>query len=709
LLNGEEIKVKEEIVSNGNIENTENNLNLKCHQYENLDLENDEDVKQPKKKRLKRRTAFEIFMNNTIDLSGMTVKRTRKAPSSFSPESPRKVKSNDVPPQAQQIKLPVDEPVPYKPVIQLTKKGLPFKKKGRKPRPKGPVEHYLDVIVRNKLKENVSNSNCDDSDNKGSEIDLDSIITTKDIVDKPSEEILENNPPSDSFKTKTVEQLLLPICNAKPIKNRYHDLKRKNIMKKQLSKKRKTFSKMDTDEFSSPIISVLGYRTHKLKKEMLVQFENGTSNWIDYHEKEFDVTKMKEYYEHTEQSLSIIHRLGYQTFFPSSSISSFSDQDLSSSDESDLDDVFFRPSPALGKKCDQLLSNKEALQSTNKEVEMSLDSEKGLKNLCNYALSSKCSSIYPYQKMQEMFVKNDGDFVSIYLRKLNTKDQKKGDLVNPRCCEKVISTLEDCAVDDVCKAVIINGIEEYFASSSIFEKLLKKTPALEGKKYEEDVSMLRYLIQTIRNFNKPIVAVIRKTAIGFPASLLSLFDMVFHERETEKASQTSKQSNVGRKKTLNKQPSEDIEDSEVSCPTTETECQSFVFPRLMGLTQNNESRIMGENTRLLSPTDCTENVDCLNEAPLSQQLRNSIRHMRSNSKIQIKRRGRSQSEISEPANDEESGDEEEEEEVDDVMLPARQSNHLEQLERLEGEILQEKERTEKYMSELFSYMNSLDE
>ena len=39
----------------------------------------------------------------------------------------------------------------------------------------------------------------------------------------------------------------------------------------------------------------------------------------------------------------------------------------------------------------------------------------------------------------------------------------------------------------------------------------------------------RYLIQTIRNFNKPIAAVIKKTAVGLPASLLSLFDMVFDE------------------------------------------------------------------------------------------------------------------------------------------------------------------------------------
>ena len=491
LLNGEEIKVKEEIVSNGNAENIENNFDANCQQDENLELENGEDVK-PKKK-IKRRTAFEIFMNNTIDLSGMTDKRTRKAPSSFSPESPRKLKSNDVPSPAQQIKLPVDQPVPYKPVLQLTKKGLPFKKKGRKPRPKGPVEHYLDVFVRNKLKEKTSSGDCG-SDEKESVKDLDSNITPQDVVevpDKPSEEIN-----TETVKSKTIERLLLPICNAKPIKNRYHDLKRKNIMKKQLSKKRKTFSKMDTDEFSSPIIGVLGYRTHKSKKEMLVQFENGTSNWIDYHEKEFDVTKMKEYYEHTEQSLSVIHRLGYQTFFPSSSISSLSDGEdntLLSSEESDLDDVFFRPLQGSAKKFDQLSSNREGAQSTNKDVEMSLESEHGLKNLCNYALSSKLNSIYPYQKMQEMFVKNDGDFVSIYLRKLNTKDQKKGDSVNPRCCEKIITTLEDCAVDDVCKAVIINGIEEYFASSSIFEKLLKKTPALEGKKYEEDVSMLRYV------------------------------------------------------------------------------------------------------------------------------------------------------------------------------------------------------------------------
>ena len=38
-----------------------------------------------------------------------------------------------------------------------------------------------------------------------------------------------------------------------------------------------------------------------------------------------------------------------------------------------------------------------------------------------------------------------------------------------------------------------------------------------------------YLIQTIRNFSKPIVAVIKKPVAGLPASLLSLFDMVFDE------------------------------------------------------------------------------------------------------------------------------------------------------------------------------------
>jgi len=262
--------------------------------------------------------------------------------------------------------------------------------------------------------------------------------------------------------------------------------------------------------------------------------------------------------------------------------------------------------------------------------------------------------------------------------------------------------------------VVVYGIEEYFASPVIFQKLLKKTSALEGKKYDGDISMLRYLIQTIRNFNKPIVSVIRKAATGFPAALLSLFDMVFHENVPSEVQTPNQQSSA---KKSSRKPSKQST-SEVAVESSETcmedEFQNFVLPKLIGVTTNNESILMGEKILPSSPVDCTEDVNCLNIAPLSQQLRSSVRNMQNNCKIQIKTSNRSSSsdttepEVTAPLDDVSEDDDGDDDVFNDVIT-VNDSESVENLQRLEREIQAEKEKTESYMKEIFSYLDSLED
>lgn len=64
----------------------------------------------------------------------------------------------------------------------------------------------------------------------------------------------------------------------------------------------------------------------------------------------------------------------------------------------------------------------------------------------------------------------------------------------------------------------------------------------------------------------------------------------------------------------------------------------------MGLTESNEARIMGERCRpVVSSIDQILVDSSYNNRVLSQRLKNSVRHMKNNSRIELKCRGRSQS------------------------------------------------------------------
>lgn len=158
-----------------------------------------------------------------------------------------------------------------------------------------------------------------------------------------------------------------------------------------------------------------------------------------------------------------------------------------------------------------------------------------------------------------------------------------------------------------------------------------------------------------------------------------------------------------------KQPEVAVESSE-AC--TENEFQNFVFPKLIGVAANNECILMGEKIRPSSPVDCTENVNCLNAAPLSQQLRNSVKQMRNNCKIQIKTSNRSSSsDTTEPevASVPDDVSDDDDDDVFNDVITVNDSESVENLQRLEREIQAEKAKTESYMKEIFSYLDSLED
>ena len=131
--------------------------------------------------------------------------------------------------------------------------------------------------------------------------------------------------------------------------------------------------------------------------------------------------------------------------------------------------------------------------------------------------------------------------------------------------------------------------------------------------------------------------------------------------------------------------------------------QSYLFPRLMGLTESNESQIMGEGQKLNDFDDLGSRTS-YNKRMLSVQLRKSLRHMKNNTKIQTKNRGRNQS-----LNSEEEFENIIAEENIHSTVSAQPSNISKaNLDNLEREIEREKELTKRSMDELESILHSME-
>ena len=500
--NGIEEKEEEKNLVKSNVNITESVL-LNGSECCNKSL----DLEQFNKKR-KRRSAFEVLLDN-CEIKVSSDKRIRKPRNSFSPIT---VLNSSI------TESTYIEKNPY------TLSGRLKKKCGRKPRPRGPILHYLDVYVKNKDKPVVKEENLKDSvyvneiasPSSGSlPFNLDA---NNDNVNLDCHLSIENLEQLDNLEDSVLKEKHITEKKRRGRKPKKH---KNNIINKKTE---------DNKECSDENIqTILGYRNQNGIRELLVLFTNGTSTWVNEESDDYElVSSLNDYFTYSDQDLSIINRLAYQLAVESkeSSCGDISDFQYSEgSTESDSEsDVFVNKLPINKQELSHTMypvNSMEILSPTrstkqdndktlNLDVEVyspclnissAYQSEKSdlfsasdLNNLCTYVMSSRHIKLYPYEMAQEVVSKEDEEFLHIYLKrlkKLPDDNRKLSDRLNLRSCEKLINILEDCAVNDVFKVVVISGVEDYFALNQVFEKLLKKPAAVEAKDYEQDVSMLR--------------------------------------------------------------------------------------------------------------------------------------------------------------------------------------------------------------------------
>lgn len=510
------VPIKQEFDGNENVSVYEKEKSLtddKCYKsvnFGNLHKNCNDDPSSSndtQKQKRNRKTNFELFLRETCEslkIGPVTCKRKRKTPTSYtSVLSPSKEYSTEL-------------------KSNLTLAGVPKKKTRRKPKIKGPVHHYLDLYIKDKkmmttspfmndsdcLK--ISNLQHDDVQNNDKKFRIpsgDNKQTSHNSVNNLSHQSKEIN--VDSIKVE-IKNSPSPISTN--LRFRYktfsmnngvdtiypHNntpiISKRKIQEQKLSKqkqKKQKVEKIEACDYASSVTHVLGYRTNKATREVLVHFEDGTSNWIPYIERETDKCSLQTFFEHEDQDISVINRLGYQAVCGSVDITTDDDNDSSTltafSDssyfedelESDSDEVFFTTFPS--RHTDQLSKGSKNVLS-----------DKDLNYVLEYVMSSHYVKLYPYECLQEVTSKSEEGFVHIYLRRINSNCQQKNiETLNLNTCEKLITELEECAFNDQCKVVVISGIEEYFAINNIFDKLLRKSAALERAKYEQDVSIIR--------------------------------------------------------------------------------------------------------------------------------------------------------------------------------------------------------------------------
>lgn len=512
---------------------------LQCNGHDKEVLNGDSESQIKLKK--KRKNQVEVLLSTCGDFPNpKSYKRSVNSPKSFSPEPLRRKKKDE--------NLITDE---------VTEKNLfhnisaKFKKKsGRRRRYKGPIFHYLDLHTKERK--------------------IDSVLEI-DKIDEKNDKKADENPDPDLLKSsiepfKIQEQCMYSATKLAGTTNCSNTAacfsqnkqsesntgccllkSSRKTVKKNLKKtiklkgKRNKFTKEKSkpdkiintectlDYLGDKVSTLLGCRVKQSKREFLVLFENGTSNWIDVQENDdANAFLTREFFQNSEHDIPVLHRLGYN-LYPSNNTLDESDSNETGMYQSknleslyndltdeDYDDVFVNVSHhgnnavengiesecSLQVKQEQLHniyegSNKFIPANLNGKLQLPVDysnvyetnSLKDLNSLCRYVISSSHIKLYPFEYAKEIVVKTINSFTHIFLKSIIRRP--KGESISLWTCNVLIQTLEDCSVDDKCEAVIISGIEEYFNETSIFEKLLKKVNIWEGSQCGKDVSVLR--------------------------------------------------------------------------------------------------------------------------------------------------------------------------------------------------------------------------
>ena len=483
---------------------------------------------------------MEVLLSTCGDFPNpKSYKRSVNSPKSFSPEPLRRKKKNE--------NLITDD-IFHNISAKLKKKS------GRRRRYKGPIFHYLDLHTKERKIDSVLEiDKIEEKNDKNAEENPDPDLLKSSIEPfKIQEECMYSAAKLPGTKTncsntaacfsqniQSVESntdCYLLKSNKKTVKK---NLKKTVKLKGKRNKITKEKSKSDKiintectlDYLGDRVSTLLGCREIQSKREFLVLFENGTSNWIDVQENDTNAILTREFFQNSEHGTPVLHRLGYNLYPPNNTLDE-SDLNEIGMDHSrnlenlyndltdeDYDDVFVNVvshhgnDDALenGSKSECCLQVKQEQfhniyeGSSNRYISANLNEKlhlpiefanvnqpnplKDLNSLCRYVISSSHIKLYPFEYAKEIVVKTINSFTHIFLKSIIRRP--KGESISLWTCNVLIQTLEDCSVDDKCEAVIISGIEEYFNETSIFEKLLKKVNIWEGSQCGKDVSVLR--------------------------------------------------------------------------------------------------------------------------------------------------------------------------------------------------------------------------
>ena len=521
---------------------------LHCNGHDKEALNGDSEGQTKLKK--KRKNQVEVLLSTCGDFPNpKSFKRSVNSPKSFSPEPLRRKKKNE--------NLITDE-VAEKSLFHNISAKLK-KKSGRRRRYKGPIFHYLDVHTKERKIDSVLKiDKIDEKNDKSADENPDPDLLKSSIEPFKIQEqcmysatklegttnwsntaaCFSQNKQSES----NTDSYLLKNNKKTVTKNLKKTVKLKGKRNKITKEKNKSDKIINTectlDYLGDKVSTLLGCRVIQSKREFLVLFENGTSNWIDVQENGANAFLTREFFQNSEHDTPVLHRLGYN-LYPSNNTLDESDSNETGMNQSrnleslyndltdeDYDDVFVNVSHHGNNAVENGIDSECCLQEVkqeqfhniyevsskyniyegsskyipanlNRKLQLPIEctnvsepnSLKDLNSLCRYVISSSHIKLYPFEYAKEIVVKTINSFTHIFLKSIIRRP--KGESVSLWTCNVLIQTLEDCSVDDKCEAVIISGIEEYFNETSIFEKLLKKVNIWEGSQCGKDVSILR--------------------------------------------------------------------------------------------------------------------------------------------------------------------------------------------------------------------------
>ena len=501
------------------------------------------------KKYTKRKSQFELYIHSLEKPGILTSKRKKKGK-----------KISDLK-KKQSYEKELIEAVDLEDCKNLDNIGVYKKKRGRKPKQKGPFLHYLDIYVKNKDKYVNDDYICDVTyDDKASIANAECNINYNQLLEPSSQLPIEN---IELHKQDKLEHLKKENCcdilntnkNLTNLSNvttsPVDDNGNKLLIKKKRGRpkllKKEILDNKCSLHIDKTVDSILGYRYGKKSTEVLVLFRNGTSNWIEQDDLSKDFL-LKKFFQNKNQNFSVMNRLPYQIHATGKNRienlveindiyeldveepvykKQFSNLDLKGTPNDLQFDTIHSESTEnilvkIGSNANvssfDIDQDKQAISTTphvtniwsDEVLTMSSPSKTvedidhtpnkaitiaELNDLCKYVISSSHIKLYPYELNRPIISKCDGDFMHIYLKhvpvKLPVVLQELSDGLDLQSCTVLINLLEDCEVSDKCQVVVIGGIDEFFAHTHIFEKLLKNSASSELKSYQEDVSMLR--------------------------------------------------------------------------------------------------------------------------------------------------------------------------------------------------------------------------